>query len=102
MGVSTDRGHRLAGRSVWTRVRTHGLRMVYWSGAIFLSRVLTHVWLKTRASTIVYTLRARWRRAMETLFQALRVNRYSFMSWDGRRQFIASIRSGVVIACVLE
>ena len=101
VGVSADFGRKLAVRSVWTRVRPHGSGVVYWARVLFLSRVLARVWLNTSASTIVCTLRARWRRAMETLFQALRMSRYSFISWDGRRQFVASSRSGFVFAYAL-
>ena len=101
MGVSVDGGRRLAGRSVWTRVRPQGSGMVYRDRFLFLSRVLTREWLRTKASTIVCRFRARWKRAMDTLFQALRMSRYSFMSWAGRRQFIASSSSGVVFVYVL-
>ena len=101
VGVSTNLECRLVGRSVWTRARPQGSRIVYWAPMIFLNRLRARVWLKSSASTIVYTLRVHWRRAVETFFQALRMSRYMFMSWGGRRQFNASSSSGVVVACVV-
>ena len=77
---------------VWTRVRSHGSGMGYVACFIFECRLLDHVWLKTRASAIVCTFRARWRRAIVTLFQTLATSWYSFISWKGRRFFSASSR----------
>ena len=101
VGVLMDVGRRLVGRSVWTRVRPQGPGMVYRARVLFLSHVSIRERLRTNASTIVCTLQTHWMRAMETLFQALRMSRYNSMSWAGRRQFIAARSLGVVFACVL-
>ena len=101
MDLAVDGGYMRASRSVWARVRPQGSGTVHWGLVRFLSRLLVRVRSKTSASAIVYTFRAHYRRAIETLFQPLMMSRYRFMSCCGCKLFSSSIRSGHVLACVL-
>ena len=76
---------RLADRSVCTRARQHCYGIGNLVRILLVRRFLVRVRLKTRASAIMCTLRARCRRTMETLFHDFMMNRYSLMSYDGRR-----------------
>jgi len=62
-------------RIVWTRFRPHGGGIIAGTRRASGCVVPVREWLKTRASMIVWIFRARWSKAMSTLFHALESKR---------------------------